>query len=67
MAYSAQTVLFVLGGVIAGIELSKYNTITSADWFKLGAFWVLMILVRAIIIYAFYPILKSRGYGLSKK
>lgn len=31
------------------------------------AFWALMIVVRAIVIYAFYPILKSRGYGLSKK
>jgi NhaP-type Na+/H+ or K+/H+ antiporter len=26
-----------------------------------------MILIRAIVIYAFYPILKNRGYGLSKK
>lgn len=26
-----------------------------------------MILIRAIVIYSFYPILKSIGYGLSKK
>ena len=26
-----------------------------------------MILIRAIVIYSFYPILKNRGYGLSKK
>jgi hypothetical protein len=31
------------------------------------AFWALMIVIRAIVIYGFYPILKSRGYGLSKK
>jgi len=30
-------------------------------------FWVLMIIVRAIIVYSLYPILQSRGYGLSKK
>jgi len=26
-----------------------------------------MIIVRAITVYGFYPILKSRGYGLSRK
>lgn len=31
------------------------------------AFWALMIAVRAVVIYGFYPILKVRGYGLSKK
>lgn len=31
------------------------------------AFWALMIAVRAVVIYGFYPILKGRGYGLSKK
>jgi NhaP-type Na+/H+ or K+/H+ antiporter len=31
------------------------------------AFWIIMIVIRGIIIYGFYPILKSRGYGLSKK
>lgn len=67
MGYSGMTVLFVLGGVIAGVEFSHSNTITSADWFKMIAFWALMIIVRAIVIIGFYPILKSRGYGMSKK
>ncbi len=67
MAYSGMTVLFVLGGVIAGVEFSNDHTLTTEDWIKMFAFWALMIVVRAIVIYGFYPILKSRGYGLSKK
>lgn len=67
MAYSGMTVLFVLGGVIAGVEFSHDHTLTTEDWIKMFIFWALMIVVRAIVIYAFYPILKSRGYGLTKK
>jgi NhaP-type Na+/H+ or K+/H+ antiporter len=67
MAHCAQTTLFILIGSIHGIEFIKYNTITTVDWIKLFAFWVLMIVVRAIVIYAFLPIIKNRGYGLSKQ
>jgi hypothetical protein len=67
MAFCAQTVLFILIGVISGIEFAKYDTITTKDWIKVILFWPLMIIVRAITVYAFYPILKNRGYGLSRK
>lgn len=67
MAYAAQTTLFILIGTISGIEFAKYDTLMIDDYVKVLFFWVLMIVVRAIVIYGFYPILQSRGYGLSRK
>lgn len=43
------------------------TTITVWDWVRMLIFWVLMILIRAIMVFSFYPILKSTGYGISKK
>jgi NhaP-type Na+/H+ or K+/H+ antiporter len=67
MAYCGQTVLFILLGTISGIEAAKYDTLTSSDYIKMLLFWVMMIIVRAIVIYSFYPVLQSRGYGLSRR
>ena len=67
MAFCAQTVLFILLGSISGVEFANYDTLTTDDYVKMFAFWALMIIVRAIVIYAFYPVLESRGYGLSRK
>lgn len=30
-------------------------------------FWVLMIMVRAIMVITFLPILKATGYGMTRK
>jgi hypothetical protein len=57
MAYCGQTVLFILLGTISGIEAAKYDALTTDDYLKMLFFWVLMIIVRAIIIYSFYPVL----------
>lgn len=43
------------------------STITGWDWFKMFAFWFLMIIIRAIMVLTFLPILKASGYGVTKK
>ena len=43
------------------------STITGWDWIKMFAFWILMIIVRAIMVLTFLPILKATGYGITKK
>jgi hypothetical protein len=43
------------------------STITGWDWFKMFVFWFLMILLRAVMVLTFYPIIKKSGYGLTKK
>jgi hypothetical protein len=43
------------------------STITGWDWIKMFAFWILMIIVRAIMVLTFVPILKATGYGITKK
>jgi NhaP-type Na+/H+ or K+/H+ antiporter len=43
------------------------STITGWDWIRMLIFWVLMIIVRAIMVLTFLPILKATGYGMTKK
>jgi NhaP-type Na+/H+ or K+/H+ antiporter len=43
------------------------STITGWDWIKMFVFWILMIIVRAIMVITFLPILKASGYGITKK
>jgi hypothetical protein len=43
------------------------STITGWDWLKMFAFWILMIIVRAIMVLTFLPILRASGYGITKK
>ena len=43
------------------------TTITSSDWMKLGAFYFLTTVARAIMVFTCWPLLKRSGYGLSTK
>jgi hypothetical protein len=43
------------------------STITGWDWIRMFIFWILMIIVRAIMVVTFLPILKASGYGITKK
>lgn len=59
--------IFVLTGIVVGVEMIAESTITAWDWIRMLIFWVLMIIVRAIMVVSFLPILKASGYGISKK
>lgn len=65
--YSCETLIFVLTGIVVGVEMISESTITGWDWIKMLVFWVLMIIVRAIMVLTFLPILKASGYGITKK
>ena len=43
------------------------STITFADWVRMFLFWILMIVLRAVMVLTFYPLIKNIGYGLTKK
>ena len=43
------------------------SSIGFSDWIRMFLFWFLMLILRALMILTFYPILKNLGYGLTKK
>jgi len=56
-----------LTGIVVGVEIVSGSTITKWDWLRMFIFWVLMILIRAIMVFTFMPLLKRTGYGVTKK
>jgi NhaP-type Na+/H+ or K+/H+ antiporter len=65
VAWSAETVLFVLSGVIIGYEAIGQSKIQGADWGKLFALFVCVIIIRGLSSISFYPIMRKVAYGLS--
>lgn len=62
--YSCETLIFLLTGILIGIEMIEKSTITFDDWIKMLIFWVLMIVMRFVMVFTLYPILSRTGYGL---
>ncbi len=65
--YSCETLIFILTGIVVGVEMISESTITGWDWIRMFIFWILMIICRAIMVITFLPILKASGYGVTKK
>ena len=65
VVYASETIIFLLGGIIAGISVFKENqTITQVDFYKMLALWGCLMVCRFISIFVFFPLLKKYGYGL---
>lgn len=65
--YICETLIFILTGIVIGVDIIVESTITTVDWFKMLSFWILLIIIRAIMIGTFYPLLKMFGYGMTKR
>jgi len=64
--YTCETLIFLLTGLLIGYEvLVKESTIEAMDWVKMIFFYIFMIGARAAMVFAFYPLLKRHGYGLT--
>lgn len=64
--YGCETIIFLLTGVLIGVEMMDKSTITSADWVKMFVFYLCMIVMRFVMVGTFWKLLQSHGYGLSK-
>ncbi|CAD8069778.1 unnamed protein product [Paramecium sonneborni] len=64
--YSCDTLVFLLVGIIVGIQLLEEDLIQRIDYFKMIGFYFLMILVRLLMVLTFYPLLKYFGYPMTK-
>ncbi|CAK89999.1 unnamed protein product (macronuclear) [Paramecium tetraurelia] len=64
--YSCDTLVFLLVGIIVGIEIMEEKLILTSDYYKMVGFYFLMILARLLMVLTFYPFLKCFGYPISK-
>ena len=44
-----------------------HENITLRDWISLLIFYILMMLMRAVMVLIFLPLIRTYGYGLNKK
>jgi len=68
IVYASETIIFILGGIIAGIRVFKEDSqITELDFYKMLALWGCLMGSRFFSISLFFPLLKRYGYGLTWK
>jgi len=67
IGFIAETVIFIISGVIMGVRATESNTITYVDYLKLLGIYVGLHFIRFFCIFASWPLLKRIGYGMSFK
>ncbi|EGR34487.1 sodium hydrogen exchanger family protein, putative [Ichthyophthirius multifiliis] len=65
--YVCETLIFLLTGLLIGVEIVGQSTITTSDWVKLIVFWVLMIITRYLMVIILMPFLKQSGYPITQQ
>jgi NhaP-type Na+/H+ or K+/H+ antiporter len=65
--YVCETTIFLLTGIIIGVNILDKSHIDFSDWVRMFIFFILMVIGRGIMVLTFFPILKLFGYGLSYK
>ena len=65
--WCAESVIFVLSGVIMADRAQHSDAVTMNDWGKLVGFFALLFGLRAIFIIFSYPILNLSGYKVDWK
>ena len=69
IGFMAETVIFILSGVIMGLRLSEGNAchehaVTAEDFGKVFANYALLHVIRFVMIASFWPILRKLAYGM---
>jgi NhaP-type Na+/H+ or K+/H+ antiporter len=62
-AFIANTLIFLIVGVVIALRVS----FTTRDFIILIIFYLTILVVRALVLAIFYPLMKRIGYGLSPK
>ena len=65
IGFVAETVIFIVSGVIMGERAVIPNTITYVDYLKLFGVYVGLHIIRFTTIFVSWPLLKRIGYGMS--
>ena len=60
--------IFLLAGNIFGVVLAEpHNGVGLREWGWLVLLWLALLVIRAVVIAVFYPVLDVLGYGLHWK
>ena len=62
-----ETLIFLVTGILIGVEMFSTDKYTTWDWIRLLIFWVLCNICRFIMVFTFICFLKYFGYGISMK
>lgn len=65
LQWNAETIIFLLAGIIIGVQQAEDSEIEGSDWFKMVMLYLGITLGRLCMIFFFYPILRKSGYGLN--
>ena len=67
IGFMAETVIFILTGIIMGQRATNDSMITGKDYWLIIASYLLLHVIRFFCILVFWPLLKVIGYGMSFK
>ena len=66
IGYSAETIIFILSGLIIGETLGNSH-IGLNDYLLVLPLWCLLLLIRFIVLMVSYPLITRMGYGVNFK
>jgi len=67
LAFTAETIIFLLAGVIIGSNLRVNETLILSDYLMVIPLYFILMILRFIGLTLCYPILKRIGYGMDFK
>jgi NhaP-type Na+/H+ or K+/H+ antiporter len=67
IGFVAETVIFIVSGIIMGQKAWHENEIGPKDYIKLLGIYVVLHFIRFFCILAFWPCLRKMGYGMTFK
>jgi NhaP-type Na+/H+ or K+/H+ antiporter len=65
IGFLAETVIFILTGIIMGQRATNESLITGKDYGLVFVSYIILHFIRFICIFMFWPLLKAIGYGMS--
>ena len=67
IGFIAETVIFIVSGIIMGQRIMSDHELTHDDYFKLVGVYIVLHFIRFVCILMFWPCLRKMGYGMSFK
>jgi len=67
IGFVAETVIFIVTGVILGTRFLGENDLTYIDYLKTLGIYVVLHIIRFVCIFLHWPLLIRMGYGMSFK
>jgi NhaP-type Na+/H+ or K+/H+ antiporter len=64
--YVANTLIFILAGlIVGGIVVERQDVITQQDYLWLFFLYLILLIIRAIVVFSCFPLLRVMGAGMT--